>query len=149
MKEWKETFSADCKYFYDEEKEELSEIMSQGDQYTESIKRRRDSFIDAIKPSDRIVIYGAGKIGERLLSDIKDRAVVEGFGVTKMSDGDCKRTITADNRSYPVREIGSYERDKTVVIASKIAEYREQMKTTAKMLGFTDIRLIPFGVWEV
>ena len=130
LKEWQEKFGSTKRYFYEEESQELSEIIEHHGMYAGIAAERRADFLRRLLDYSEILIYGAGRIGQSLYRQMKNPEAVKGFVTTEM--------LPEAQDNQPL-----------VVIASKIANYREEMETTAKQRGYENIVRVPYGTIEV
>ena len=139
---WKARFDLRYLYFYEEERSELENIMSDPCLYLEKILETRSDFIEGLKKIDRLAIYGAGRVGKKLASKVGNRVAF--FAGSNIGD-------SREIMGIPIVDIhGICEADKAIllVVATKRADFRSEMLETATASGFQNVVAIPYGAFE-
>lgn len=104
-------------------------------------------FQTLIRRFDKILLYGAGKIGRLVWDDLKQRDMgdkVIGFAVSEMSAG---QNEIEGKRIQPIREYMADSR--TLVLITARWDYQAAMIKEAKNAGFQQINVIDFRLEQI
>ena len=127
-----------------DEQLEIQEIICNPKNYYEGVLERRRQFVEKLQQQNKIVIYGAGKVGRDLFHEMQKTDQVLCFATSGTSN-------SQELEGKPIVNIADlldYRQSAVIVIAVKIKQYKEQMILQSKKLGFENIVTIPFGVMD-
>lgn len=134
----------DMSLFSMKENNILEQICDTGSDYLRIYYEGRKKFLYEIIKNKNLIIYGAGKVGNRLKKEIEqldiDNNININFAVTKR-----------DNNMVGISEISDLLEIKDcakVIIAVLDSNVANEMEKNAKELGFKNIIRLEFGMWE-
>lgn len=126
------------------EQTEIQELICDPGNYYEAVLRKRRKFIEELEHHKQIIIYGAGKIGQDLLRELKKADCVLCFAVSDTIE----KPELGGKPIVNIADLTQYRKSAAVVIAVKIKNYEEQMILRSQQLGFEYIVTIPYGIMD-
>jgi hypothetical protein len=148
LRNWNNDYGVRGDFYYQEEWEDLQDIVANPMQYLDNKIKERKAFVEFLNQSGNVVIYGAGKVGKALAQEMDIDSLVC-FVVTNSQTEDCLITNDRKIEVKTIKEIANEKENITLVIGSKIAEIRKEMLSCAKKVGFSKVMMIPYGAFDV
>ncbi len=139
---WEGYFGLRYSCFYDEEAKELKAILKDSSDFIKRLSFEKDAFIEELRKCKAIAIYGAGLIGRTIASYLNGNIVCYATS---------ERSETNSVNDIPIKDIHELAHNAdglTIVIASKRSDYRAEMQRLAEELGFSSIKMAPYGAFE-
>ncbi|SKB65924.1 Glycosyltransferase involved in cell wall bisynthesis [Lachnospiraceae bacterium] len=105
------------------------------DEYNEDLELR--GLISLVEKKNRILVYGAGKVGRRVFFYLKENGLedhIAGFAVSET-----KNESMIEGKM--VKYIGDYDPTEIDLIIISVANEQKSLLETAKRIGFTEIRI--------
>lgn len=137
----------DDSLFSCEERKALYDICTLKDMYFDKILLERKAFVQKLLPYEKIIIYGAGKIGKKIYKEYKKIAENNKIEVA-VTQKDNNLFFEDDIEIKEIFELIEYKEKAVVVLAVLDASVRKKMEETASGLGFENILKLPFGLWN-
>ncbi len=143
---WNNEFEVTGKFYYQEEWEDLRQIMSAPKQYDEQKEKEKREFLESLKVKSEIVIYGAGRTGKIIAREIGPDKV-SCFAVTS---SESVREVEIEGSSIPIKCITDLDNVDClfIVISTKLANLREEMLKMTMGIGAKNVALIPYGAFD-
>ena len=137
----------DDSLFSYEERKTLHDICSLKDMYFDKILSERKIFVQELLLYEKIIIYGAGKVGKKIYKEYKKVADNNKIEVA-VSQKDNNLFFEDDIEIKEISELTKYKEKAIVVLAVLDASVSCKMEATASELGFENICMLPFGLWN-
>lgn len=126
------------------EKKDIQGILRNFQMYYMNIKKEKKAFLEQLETLEKIIIYGAGRVGKIIYDNILNKENVISFAETNKQG--CK-----EYNGIPIKglsDLVEYSETANIIVAVKIPEYQIEMKKNAERCGFKKIVLLPNNAFD-